>query len=249
MSRETKPYREGKANGMNDKINIALQDITAIKETLDDAKVHYRGMYLMCFLLAAFNGVKYVWLLLEMHFMPRVMLGSYVMSYIWPLLLVVSFLWIYRSEKKYSNKYYLSMFGIWGFMAGVIPATAAVVNVFRLFTADGLVVEGAGQIRGSNFMESIASILLVSIFLVICGYILQKRIFMALAVLNLFCFMLLETCMPSSGIPFSVGGQTQTNLVYSSVYSIAVTCPGYVALGVYLWNKKKEERRESGERR
>ena len=141
------------------------------------------------------------------------------------------------------------MFGIWGFMAGVIPATAAVVNVFRLFTADGLVVEGAGQIRGSNFMESIASILLVSIFLVICGYILQKRIFMALAVLNLFCIMLLETCMPSSGIPFSVGGQTQTNLVYSSVYSIAVTCPGYVALGVYLWNKKKEERRESGERR
>ena len=49
---------------------------------------------------------------------------------------------------------------------------------------------------------------------------------MALAVLNLFCFMLLEICMPSSGIPFSVGGQTQTNLVYSSVYSIAVTCPG-----------------------
>ena len=76
------------------------------------------------------------------------------------------------------------MFGIWGFMAGVIPATAAVVNVFRLFTADGLVVEGAGQIRGSNFMESIASILLVSIFLVICGYILRKRMFMALAVLN-----------------------------------------------------------------
>ena len=68
MSRETKPYREGKANRMNDKINIALQDITAIKETLDDAKVHYRGMYLMCFLLAAFNGVKYVWLLLEMSF-------------------------------------------------------------------------------------------------------------------------------------------------------------------------------------
>ena len=109
-------------------------------------------------------------------------------------------------------------------------------------------MEGAGQIRGSNFMESIASILLVSIFLVICGYILQKRIFMALAVLNLFCFMLLETCLPSAGIPFSVGGQTQTNLVYSSVYSIAVTCPGYLALGVYLWSKKREERQEPGER-
>ena len=64
---------------------------------------------------------------------------------------------------------------------------------------------------------------------------------MALAVLNLFFFMLLETCLPSAGIPFSVGGQTQTNLVYSSVYSIAVTCPGYLALGVYLRSKKREE--------
>ncbi len=151
MSRETKPYREGKANRMNDKINIALQDITAIKETLDDAKVHYRGMYLMCFLLAAFNGVKYVWLLLEMHFMPRVMLGSYVMSYIWPLLLVVSFLWIYRSEKKYSNKYYLSMFGIWGFMAGGGPATPGRGDGFRAFLYGGTRLGGGGEKRGGEF--------------------------------------------------------------------------------------------------
>ena len=29
---------------MNERIDSALQDITVIRETLDDTKVHYRGM-------------------------------------------------------------------------------------------------------------------------------------------------------------------------------------------------------------
>lgn len=219
---------------MNEKIDMALQDITVIRETLEDTKVHYRGMYLMCYVMAGFNGVRYLWLLLEMWFMPQVMVGVFVMHYLWPLFLVISCLYIYRYEKKHSNKYYLSMLGIWGFMAGVIPAMTALVNVIGLFMADGRVAGETVQMRGSFFMESISSMLLFSILLVICAYILENRLFMCLAMLNLFCYMILETCFASGGIPFHVGGQTQSRLVYSSVYSIAVTCPGYLALGMYL---------------
>lgn len=230
---------------MNERIDIALQDITVIKETLDDTKVHYRGMYLMCFLMAAFNGVKYIWTLLDLWFMPRVMVGVFVMCYLWPLLLVISYLCIYRNEKKYSNKYYLSMIGIWGFMAGVVPAVTAFVNVISFFMADGRVLVEAAQMRGSLFMDSISSILLLSIFLVICGYLLEKRFFLILAVLNLLGFMILERCFPSAGILFPVGGQAQSRLVYSSLYSMVVTCLGYLTLGVYLLGKKNRRNRES----
>ena len=94
---------------MNERIDSALQDITVIRETLDDTKVHYRGMYLMCFVMAAFNGVKYLWALLKLWFMPQMMVGGILICYLWPLCLVASYLCIYRREKKYSNKYYLSM--------------------------------------------------------------------------------------------------------------------------------------------
>lgn len=223
---------------MNEKVDVALQDITFIRETLEDTKVHYRGMYLMCFLMAAFNGVKDIWILLEMRFMPRVMVGSFAACYLWPLLLVLSFLALYRKEKKYSNKYYLGMIGVWGFMAGVIPAVTALVDAVSWVAAGGRMPDDAAQMRGSIFMESISSILLVSIFLVICGYLLNKRTFMVLAVLNLFCYMILEKCLPFAGIPFPVGGQPQTRLVYSAVYSMTVTCLGYLVLGIYLLRRQ-----------
>lgn len=77
--------------------------------------------------------------------------------------------------------------------------------------------------------------------MIICAYILDKRIFMVLAVLSLFCFMILEEFFTSEGIPFRVGNQTQTRLVYSSVYSIIVDSLGYMALGLYLRRKQKEQ--------
>lgn len=225
---------------MNEKIDIALQDIAVIRETLDDAKVHYRGMYLMCFVTAAFNGVKYLGTLLYLWLMPRMTAGYFVLCYLWPLFLVIGYLCIYRNEKKYSNKYYLGMIGVWGFMAGVIPAVTALVDVISFFMAGGSVSADAAKMRGSLFMGSISSILLLSILLVTGAYILQKRIFMILAILNLFCFMLLERCFPSAGIPFPIGGQTQARLAYSSAYSMAATCLGYLALGGYLLRRQRK---------
>ena len=228
---------KGRYKIMSMKIDTALQDINIIKETLEDTKVHYRGMYLMCFLMASLNGVKDIWMLLEMRYMPAVMAGHFIGIYIYPLLLAVSYLYIYRKEKKYSNKYYLSMIGIWGFMASVIPAAAALTNTIGCVAGMDRSYDAAGQMRGSDFIESITNIVLFSVFLIICAYILNKRIFMALAVLNLLCYMFLEQYLTSEGIPFPMKGQAQAKLVYSSVYSIAVTCLGYAVLGSVLYWK------------
>lgn len=226
---------------MNSKIDTALHDIDIIKGTLEDTKVHYRAMYLMCFLMAAVNGIKYIWLLLEVRFMPSMVTGVFVGVYICPLILMIGYLYIYRNEKKYSNKYYLSMIGIWGFMASVIPAMKAVVNMIGAFLRADQVYDSAPLLRGSDFIDTITNIILFSVFLIICAYILDKRIFMILAVLSLFCFMILEKFFTSEGIPFRVGNQTQTRLVYSSVYSIIVDSLGYMALGLYLRRKQKEQ--------
>ena len=222
---------------MSMKIDTALQDINIIKETLEDTKVHYRGMYLMCFLMASLNGVKDVWMLLEMKYMPPVMAGHFIGIYIYPLLLAISYLYIYRKEKKYSNKYYLSMIGIWGFMASVIPAAAALTNTIGCVAGMDRSYDAAGQMRGSDFIVSITNIVLFSVFLIICAYILNKRIFMVLAVLNLLCYMFLEQYLALEGIPFPMRGQTQAKLVYSSLYSITVTCLGYAVLGSVLYWK------------
>lgn len=222
---------------MSVKIDTALQNISIIKETLEDTKVHYRGMYLMCFLMAALNGVKDIWMLLEVRFMPPVMAGHFIGIYIYPLLLAISYLYIYRNEKKYSNKYYLSMIGIWGFMASVIPAASALTNMIGRVAGRDRAYDAASPMRGSDFIVSITNIVLFSVFLIICAYILNRRFFMVLAVLNLLCYMFLEQYLTSEGIPFPIAGQTQTKLVYSSVYSIAVTCLGYAALGFFLYRK------------
>lgn len=229
---------------INKEVDEALQDIHIIKETLRDAKVRYRGIYLMCFLMAAFNGVKYLWTLLQLRFMPGMLAASFMIHYIWPLLLVVSFLCLYRNEKGYSNKYYLSMIGIWGFMAGVIPAMTALVDVISLFIMNGQ-TRSAAQIGGSDFMESISNMLLFSILLVICAYILENRFFMVLAILNLLCYMILETCFTTAGIPFPMDGQKQVRLACSSVYSITITCPGYLALGIYLRGRQAKSEEHS----
>lgn len=228
---------KGRYKIMSMKIDTALQDINIIKETLEDTKVHYRGMYLMCFLMASLNGVKDVWMLLEMKYMPPVMAGHFIGIYIYPLLLAISYLYIYRKEKKYSNKYYLSMIGIWGFMASLIPAASAFIDLICFAAGKGRSCDAATQMRGSDFIVSITNIVLFSVFLIICAYILNKRIFMALAVLNLLCYMFLEQYLALEGIPFPMRGQTQAKLVYSSLYSITVTCLGYAVLGSVLYWK------------
>lgn len=228
---------KGRYKIMSMKIDTALQDINIIKETLEDTKVHYRGMYLMCFLMASLNGVKDIWMLLEMRYMPSVMAGHFIGIYIYPLLLAISYLYLYRKEKKYSNKYYLSMIGIWGFMASVIPAASALTNLICFVAGKGRGYDAAAQMRGSDFIVNITNIVLFSVFLIICAYILNKRIFMALAVLNLLCYMFLEQYLTLEGIPFPMRGQTQAKLVYSSLYSITVTCLGYAVLGFVLYRK------------
>lgn len=234
---------------MSVKTDTVLQDINIIKETLEDAKVHYRGMYQMCFLMAAFNGVKYIWLLLEMKYTPSVMAGHFMVYHIWPLLLTLSYLCIYRNEKRNSNKYYLSMIGIWAFMASVVPAAAALINLIGFVSGKGRSYDAMVQLRGSDFIVGITNIVLFSVFLIICAYILDQRFFMALAVLNLLCYMFLEQYLTSEGIPFPMGGQAQAKLVYSSVYSITVTCLGYAVLGFCLYRTNSGAGKTQSERK
>lgn len=227
---------------MNTEISDALQRINTIQETIEDAKVHYRGMYLMCFLLGLYNILRYI---LGMTFLlhPAWKVCLSVSVYVLPVLLLAGYICIYKSEKKYSNKYYLSLICIWGIVAIAIPVSAMAVNLLQfLFGAkDNSAVNGDGLLFAS-FAANFSGILLFSVFMVVCAYSLNKRYMVGLAVAGLFGYMLLTSFLGNADIPFPfIPGQPEARMPYHSLYYNAVTCVGYFVLGFYIRHKEQGE--------
>ena len=95
---------------MEDRISKAIEDIDNIRNMMEESKVHYRG-------LARLSVVYGIYCLIE-----GVMLfcSVYLSKYIYVILilrigmlflLIGSFIYIYRTESKCRNKYYLSLYG------------------------------------------------------------------------------------------------------------------------------------------
>lgn len=158
------------------------------------------------------------------------------------LLLVIGYVCLYRSEKKYSNKYYVSMLSVWGIVAIAVPVCAAIVDILG-----GVILQENTNMYNHSiifYISNFSGILLFSIFLIICAYLMDRKYFIGLAVAVLFAYMLLAACFGDKSIPFPfMPGQPQAGIPYHSVYYNVVTWFGYFVLGLYI---RYRERRESG---
>ncbi len=227
---------------METKIYNAIQDINTIKETIEDTKVHYRGMYLMCFLLGTYNMLRYI---LVMTFMlhPTWMVCMSISVYLLPALLLAGYICIYRSEKKYSNKYYLSLLCIWGIIAIAIPVGAMLINFLQFFLATGDNGLGGGSsMIYASFITNFSGILLFSIFMIICAYSFSRKYLVGWAVAGLFGYMILTSSFGNAGVSFPfIPGQPEAEIPYHNLYGNVVTCIGYFVLGVYIRHKERGE--------
>lgn len=223
-------------------INEAMGKIDLIKGSIEDAKIHYKGMYLMCFLLSGLYMIQFIATMVKFlfrNFPINLLLVFYVMVEGMALL---GYFFIIKKEKNFSNKYYLSLLSIWGFISFVIPIIVSAVNLIgEVFFKESYEIISAS----ANFeILGFSQILLFSIFMIIISYIMNKKYFRVMSVLILFGYYFLYVCFFSKGIPLSfVSNQEQIGIGYVTIYTVLVVYLGYFIMGVYLKCKEGKEQK------
>lgn len=225
---------------MENKITKVIKDIDVIKNTIENTKTHYRGMYLMCFLLAFFYTLRFVFTLAAIIYQNLITI-QYFAAYLLPFILMVGFLYIYKREQKYSNKYYLSLLSIWATISIAIPIIVAVIDIFgTLYFKQNYNMINMGI---NFFMSSFSNVILFSIFLIVFSYVINKKKYIILSIAILFLYMFLTTLFADKGFPVSfIPNQKNALFSFSSAYSAIITCFGYTLIGFYLKYIDKKEK-------
>lgn len=212
---------------MEERISKAIQDIDNIRNMMEESKVHYRG-------LAKLSVVYGVYCLLE----SLTLLGSLYMSkYIYAILilrismlvlLTASFIYIYKTEKQCTNRYYLSLYGIWAMLGIMLPimftcsdVLCGVFHIESAFSAMGIPVD----------------VVLFSVFLLVCAYVTDKRRLIPVSVVILFVYIMLNTVWWDRGVSFPIPMSDDAVLTFSSIYNLLFVRCGYIFMGLYLWKR------------
>lgn len=214
-------------------VNEAMKKIDFIKGTIEDAKVHYRGMYLMCFLLGGSYIIQFIIAMLEI--IPNVfsLNALFAFNIVVEIMVLFGYFLICKKEKEFSNKYYLSLLSIWGFISIAVPIIFSIVDLIvrTFFNKTSEVV----SLSTAYVCLEFSKILLFSIFMIICSYILDNYFFRILSILILFGYFFSYICFNNEGIsiPFVVN-QKQMGIGYGTIYIVLVVYFGYFIMGAYL---------------
>lgn len=225
-------------------INEAMEKINFIKETIEDTKIHYKGIYLMCFLLGGLYMIQFIMVMTEVTFFGF-SFGSYRYVFycgVEAIALLCYFL-ICKNEKKYSNKYYLSLLSIWGFISIVVPIIVNVVELIgKIFFTESYEMNSMST---TYVVLGFSKILLFSIFMIICSYILNHNYFRVLSIIILFGYFFIHICFFGKGLPFPfVPGQKQMGIGYVTIYTVLIVDFGYLIMGLYLKYKEGLEQKK-----
>ena len=113
----------------------ALDNINFIKQALDESRITYKGLYKLCIInglcYSAYMLSNFLFMLFSTNHLPGGHFISYislVISLLYILIPVIAFVIIYKSEKKYNNRYYLSIIDTWAVISIILP-------IFKLILA------------------------------------------------------------------------------------------------------------------
>lgn len=223
---------------MEEKIISAIKDLALIKGTLENTETDYHGAYSICFMLGGYYTLLFLAGLTSV--IHSTLINIYVIAVpILTLLLFVGYLFIYRYERNYTNKYYLGLLNTWGIFVIAIPVLTTAVqiidkNIYRRSNSAQPVI--LFQIQ--QFSE----VLLFSIFLIISSYIIGRKFLRLISVLLLFTYLLLITCFTNAGIPLRLPASENASLNFVSIYYFFTICIGYILLGLFLREKTYENK-------
>lgn len=223
-------------------IDEAMGKINLIKGTIEDTKVHYKGMYMMCFLLSGLYTIQFIGIMVKILFSKLPLNFLLIFYIVVEGIALWGYFFIIKKEKNFSNKYYLSLLSIWGFISIVIPIIVSVVNLIGKVFFD----ESYEMISASANSEILgfSKILLFSIFMIIFSYVLNKNYFRVISVFILFGYYFLYICFFNKGIPLSfVSNQEKMGVGYVTIYTVLVVYFGYFIMGLYLKYKEGKEQK------
>lgn len=205
----------------------AYEDFETIRTTLEQSKKNYGGFSILLF---QYGFIQLILIVLSyalgslIFYDSRYSMILFALEIIFDLYMIVLFLKIFRDEKLTSNKYYLSCISMWGLITISLPIISLVVRVTVIFFAS--------NVSNSAMVKLVAStgdidILLFCFAALICGFITNKKAYIAMSIVILFTYLELSALFFDTSL--SALGEQVLYIFYNTIISV-----GYIVLSIIL---------------
>lgn len=210
---------------MNKNVEEVLGDIDSIKSTIDDSKTQYKGLYQLSIIFGSYNLIRYFLILLT-HYTDSYSYIQFPIFIALDIAFIVSYLRIYKSEKKYMNSYYLSILNIWGFFVILLPIITRVISAWGFL----LPAEIQERIQEMNTNYDFY-ILLFAIYLITCSYILKNRKYVVFAVISILLYYAIHIFFYD--VTIQIGNVNDGGIYVSFIYNICINLM-YILMGLVV---------------
>lgn len=216
---------------MEDRISKAIEDIDNIRNMMEESKVYHLGMAKLSIVYGIYCLLESVTFLCSIY-MSQYIYGILILRIGMLVLLICSFAYIYKAERKYTNKYYLSLYGIWAILGIMLPimfrcsdVLCSVFHIESAFSTVGLPV----------------NVVLFSVFLLVCAYMTENKMLLPVSAAILFAYIMLSTVWWDQGVNVPMPMSPDAVLSFSSIYNLLFVQCGYIIMGLYLWRRSRHD--------
>lgn len=236
---------------MNTAANEAIENINIIKNTMDESRISYTGLYKLCIVFGTCNIVltlaSYLSVLLVFNtfitsgFLTFTTILIRISSFAVPL---IAYVLICKKEKSYNNRFYLSIIDTWAVISIILPIFKILVSVIQYGMINSNLLPRLDPMYGylSQVGDLSAAVLFLMI-IIIYSNMLKKPYIKLIGLIILFVQMLLlmiESSYQAAGMPLSGGVPipgSESFMTFSSLFSFIVFGIGYIIIGILI--KKK----------
>ena len=212
---------------MEYRISKAIEDIDNIRNMMEESKVYHLGLAKLSVVYGIYCFLDSVIALCTIY-ISKYIYVIFTLKICMLFFLIGSFIYIYKAERKCTNKYYLSLYGIWAILGIMLPimftCSTVLCSVFHIETA-------------FDIMGLPVNVVLFSVFLLVCAYATEKRKLIPISGVILFVYIMLSTVWWDQGIKVSMPMSDDAVLSFSYIYNLLFICGGYISIGVYLWKR------------
>ncbi|MDR2888636.1 MAG: hypothetical protein LBV33_02215 [Lachnospiraceae bacterium] len=217
---------------MEKNITDAIEDINMIKSTMENTKINFSGTYWLCFIRGTYHILSFL-----VFFISVWNPGTKIILFTNPVLIIgmfIGFIIIYNSEKKHTNRFYLSFLSIWGIIVIAIPTMIFLIRIINYFYFRNDSVNLILLV-----ISSFTNALLFCICIIIYAFLIKKKypIFLSLGIL--FTYLFVSTCLNNVGLPFNTALSNDTTLLLASIFTFIFIDVGYILLGFALMKRSK----------
>ena len=233
---------------MNTAANEAIENIKIIKNTMDESKISYTGLYKLCIVFGTCNIVltlaSYLSVLLVFNtfitssFLTVTTVLIRISSFAVPL---IAYVLICKKEKSYNNRFYLSIIDTWAAISILIPVFRIIINLIQYYMMNSnlLPQSDPNQLILINSADLSAAVLFLMI-IIIYSNISRKPYIKIVGLIILFIQMFLSM-IEMSYLPGMTDYSAlikfpgyEVYMTLSSIFAFLVFGIGYIIIGILI---------------